>query len=49
MQEDLDKLQEISNTWLLKFHPNKCKHMTIRRQTENTKVTYTLNKGDTIH
>jgi len=23
--------------------------MTIGRQTENTKVTYTLNKGDTIH
>ena len=49
MQEDLDKLQEWSNTWFLNFHPDKCKRMTIGRQTENTKVTYTLNKGDTIH
>ena len=48
LQEDLDKLQEWSNIWLLKFHPNKCKPMTIGRQTENTKVTYTLNKGDAI-
>ena len=49
LREDLDKLQEWSNTWLLKFHPHKCKRLTTGRQTENTKVTYTLNKGDTIH
>ena len=49
LQEDLDKSQEWSNTWLLKVHPDKCKRMTIGRQTENTKVTYTLTKGDTIH
>jgi hypothetical protein len=49
LQEDLDKLQEWSNTWLLKFHPNKCKRMTIGRQTENTKFTYILDQGSTIH
>ena len=49
LQEDLDKLQEWSNTWLLKFHPNKCKRMTIGTQTENTKFTYTLDQGSTIH
>jgi len=49
LQSDLDKLQEWSTTWLLKCHRDKYKRMTIGRQTENTKVTYTLNKGDTIH
>ena len=49
LQEDLDKLQEWSDTWLLKFHPDKCKRMTIGKQTENTNVTYTLTKGATIH
>ncbi len=49
LQEDLDKLQEWSNTWLLKFHPDKCKRMTIGKQTQHTKITYTRNKGDTIH
>jgi len=29
LQRDLDSLQEWSNTWLLKFHPNKCKVMTV--------------------
>ena len=28
LQHDLDKLTEWSNKWLLKFHPDKCKHMT---------------------
>ena len=49
LEEDLDKLQEWSNTWLLKCHPDKCKRMTNGGQTEKTKVTYTSNKGDTIH
>ena len=29
LQRDLDSLQEWSNTWLLRFHPNKCKVMTV--------------------
>lgn len=35
LQEDLNKLEDWSKTWLLKFHPEKCKCMTISR--ENTK------------
>jgi hypothetical protein len=27
LQADLDSLQSWSDTWLLKFHPNKCKVM----------------------
>lgn len=30
LQEDLDKLQNWSNKWLLKFHPNKCKVISIK-------------------
>jgi uncharacterized protein YgfB (UPF0149 family) len=33
LQRDLDSLQEWSNTWLLKFHPNKCKVMTVSNKT----------------
>ena len=29
LQNDLDNLQKWSDTWLLKFHPNKCKVMSI--------------------
>jgi hypothetical protein len=29
LQKDLDNLQEWSDKWLLKFHPNKCKVMTV--------------------
>lgn len=29
MQKDLDNLQKWSDTWLLKFHPDKCHHMRI--------------------
>ena len=29
LQHDLNTLEQWSNKWLLKFHPNKCKHMTI--------------------
>ena len=29
LQDDLDKLQQWSDTWLLKFHQNKCKVMSI--------------------
>ena len=30
LQADLNSLQELSNRWLLKFHPEKCKIMSIR-------------------
>ena len=29
LQNDLDELQKWSDTWLLKFHPNKCKVPTV--------------------
>ena len=29
LQDDLDKLQQWSDTWLLKFHPIKCKVMSV--------------------
>ena len=29
LQADLDSLQNLSDTWLLKFHPNKCKVMSV--------------------
>ena len=29
LQDDLNTLEQWSNKWLLKFHPSKCKHMTI--------------------
>ena len=32
LQKDLDCLQKWSDTWLLKFHPNKCKVVTDYQQ-----------------
>jgi hypothetical protein len=29
LQNDLDELQKWSDTWLLKFHPKKCKVLTV--------------------
>ena len=34
LQADLDQFQKWSDTWLLKFHPNKCKVMTVSNQTK---------------
>ena len=47
LQDDLDKLQQWSDTWLLKFHPSKCKVMSIsnKRLTEVT-TTYYLHDQD---
>ena len=36
LQEDLDKLTKWSNDWLLRFHPDKCKHMRIVKKSETT-------------
>jgi ribonuclease P/MRP protein subunit RPP40 len=35
LQSDLTKLQEWSDQWLLRFHPAKCKSMTIGKATES--------------
>lgn len=42
LQKDLDKLTVWSDTWLLKFHPEKCKHMHIGGQGQETDTSYTL-------
>ena len=39
LQEDLDRLFDWSNTWLLKFHPEKCCTMRIGRSTEDNLYT----------
>ena len=49
LQDDLNILQKWSNTWLLKFHPDKCKRMTIGKPNEFTDIIYTLDKNGTIH
>ena len=34
LQQDLNKLEEWSDRWLLRFHPDKCKHMHVGKQTK---------------
>ncbi len=44
MQKDLDSLQQWSDKWLLKFHPNKCKAMSVsnKRNPDNINGEYHL-------
>jgi hypothetical protein len=42
LQADLNKLSNWSDTWLLKFHPDKCKHMHIGKPGPKPDQTYTL-------
>ena len=42
LQNDLDKLSDWSDTWLLRFHPEKCKHMHIGKHNTQTDNTYKL-------
>jgi len=44
LQNDLDELQKWSDTWLLKFHPNKCKVLTVsnRKMAEKEANNYHL-------
>ena len=44
LQLDIDALQEWSNRWLLIFHPQKCKVMTVTRYTEPEQRSYTMKK-----
>ena len=41
LQDDLVKLENWSDTWLLKFHPKKCKHI-IHRTPKEDEVKYKL-------
>jgi hypothetical protein len=45
LQEDLDRLQEWSDKWFLKFHPEKCSVLKIGRQ--KSEATYYMNKKET--
>ncbi len=36
LQEDIDRLKDWSDKWLLKFHPDTCKVLKIGRETEGT-------------
>ena len=42
LQRDLQKLREWSNTWLLRFHPEKCKHMHIGSRDSDPEYRYEL-------
>jgi hypothetical protein len=42
LQDDLAKLEEWSDKWLLKFHPEKCKHMKISKSKNEETNTYKL-------
>jgi hypothetical protein len=42
LQDDFTKLEEWSGKWLLKFHPEKCKHMKISKSKNEETNTYKL-------
>ena len=42
LQDDLKNLENWSNTWLLQFHPEKCKHMNIARVEKTDEFKYKL-------
>ena len=44
LQKDLNNLQGWSNKWLLRFHPDKCKVMTISRKKKQDQKKYTMRK-----
>ena len=38
LQKDLDSLQKWTDTWLFKFHPNKCKVMTVSSKKKREEI-----------
>ena len=44
LQRDLNNLQGCSNKWLLQFHTDKCKVMTISRKKKQDQKKYTMRK-----
>ncbi len=42
LQEDLNKLHQWSSTWLLRFHPEKCKSMRVSTKQEDPQFGYNL-------
>lgn len=49
LQTDLNKLSDWSDTWLLKFHPDKCKHMHIGKPGPDPDLRYTLKSKQLEH
>ena len=47
LQRDLEQLTAWSNTWLLRFHPQKCKHLHIGKRDPDPEFHYTL-LGNTL-
>ena len=47
LQEDLKRLQKWSDTWLLKFHPDKCKVMKIHRGNKENNRKYYMRNSQT--
>ena len=47
LQRDLGKLEQWEDTWGMKFHPDKCEHITITRKRQPIPSTYTL-RGHTL-
>ena len=49
LQEDLQSLYNWSETWLLKFHPDKCKSVTITRNATNERTYHLFDEnGNTV-
>ena len=48
LQDDLNTLEQWSNKWLLKFHPSKCKHMTIGNNNIG-EIKYSMTLNNSIH
>jgi hypothetical protein len=42
LQENLTKLEQWNDTWLLRFHPDKCKHMQIGKNNDDN--SYSLHR-----
>ena len=50
LQEDIKKLDKWSNTWLLEFHPEKCKQMTVtKKNEENNREYHMRGQSNQIH
>lgn len=48
LQEDLDKLQDWSNRWLLRFHPEKCKVLKLGNKKTNSEYKMRSNNKEVI-
>ena len=47
LQNDMDGMQNWSNTWLLNFHPDKCHHVLTLGKLQNIKHAHNYRLGDT--